>query len=68
MSLQDKHNIRTLSENIKFICTPAGKQDNRQWFSFLPVSKARTNKLAYTFSDNVRVLIALELRNYRRKG
>jgi hypothetical protein len=35
MTLQDKHNIRTLSVNIKCIC---------QKLAFLSVSKARTNK------------------------
>jgi len=36
--LQDKHNIRKLSLNIRLIYT-------RQRLGFLPVSKARANKL-----------------------
>jgi len=35
--LQDKHNLHTLSLNIKLICT-------RQRLAFLPISKACTNK------------------------
>jgi abortive infection bacteriophage resistance protein len=46
LAFQDKHNIRALLENIKFICT---RCETRQKFSpkaltVLPVSKATTNK------------------------
>ena len=36
LTLQDKHNICTLSENIKYIC---------KRLAFLPISKTCTNKL-----------------------
>jgi hypothetical protein len=44
--LQDKHNICTLSLNIKLICTrcETGKKASQR-LTFLPVSKAGTNKL-----------------------
>jgi hypothetical protein len=45
LTLQDKHNIRTLSLNIKFICTRSKQAwKARQRLAILPVSKARTNK------------------------
>ena len=41
LTLQDKHNIRTLSENIKYIC---------KRLAFLPISKTCTNK-SYIFQQ-----------------
>ena len=44
--LQDKHNIRTLSFNIKLIYTRCETcQKGSSKLAFLPASKARTNKL-----------------------
>ena len=45
LTLQDKHNIRTLSLNIKYICTrcETGLKSSPK-LAILPVSKARTNK------------------------
>ena len=40
LTLQDKCNICTLSENIKHICT-------RHKLTFLHISKSRTNKILY---------------------
>ena len=41
LTLYDKHNIRTLSENIKFICTlcETGQKSSQKVLAFLSVSK-----------------------------
>ena len=46
LTLQDKHNIWTLSDNIKFICAryeTGQKITDRQMVDFVPISKAASN-------------------------
>ena len=52
LTQKDKHNIRPLSKNIKFICIccETGQQSSPKALFFLPVSKAHTNKL-YIFQQ-----------------
>ena len=67
LTLQDKHNIRTLSDNIKFICNRGepGERNAGQRLAFLSVSKAYANKL-YIFQQatyivyNVQAVIYVE--------
>jgi len=50
--LQDKHTLRTVSDDIKFVCTSCEKeQESSPKTRFLPVSKARANK--HIFRDYV---------------
>jgi len=48
--LQDKHNIHTLSLNIKFALPAKQTRTARQRLTFLPVFKVRTNK-CYIFQQ-----------------
>ena len=55
-TLQDKHNIRTLSENVKFICTRCEigqKSLTKACFSTACLQFVQINLI---FSDNVRIL------------
>jgi hypothetical protein len=51
--LQDKHNLRTLSLNIKLIALAA--KQSRKRLAFLPVSKACTNKV-YIFRQCIYIV------------